>query len=190
MRIIAGIHKNRLILTPKGLSTRPTTEKVRAALFNICQGYIKGAHFLDLFAGSGAMGLEALSRGAASATFIENDKASIRCLQQNIRTMGCEDQTKIWHGDVFLMMDKLAKHGNQFGIIYADPPYATAEEMHSYNKRVLFKIDQGALLAAGGDLFLEESAKAPVDIEELTTLTELDPRRFGKSTLHQYRRVS
>ena len=84
LRIIGGKFKGRLIKTPKGEKTRPTSAILRKAVFDICQNQITDARFLDLFAGSGAMGLEALSRGASHATFVERDKHSVSCLKENL----------------------------------------------------------------------------------------------------------
>src|SRR5262249_40855980 len=111
MRIISGIYKNRILASPKGLTTRPTSEKLRGALFNICQSYVEGAVFLDLFAGSGAMGIEALSRGAASSTFIDDDRESIRCIKANLESFHIQAQAHVLKGDVFESVDKLIKQG-------------------------------------------------------------------------------
>ena len=113
MRIISGIFKNRPLASPKGLSTRPTSEKLREALFNISQNYIQESVFLDLFAGSGAMGIEAISRGASKATFIDADRDSIRCIKENLKNFKIEDQALVLPGDVFTEMYKLMQKGLQ-----------------------------------------------------------------------------
>src|SRR5436305_1632219 len=101
MRIIAGTFKNRRLIAPKGDATRPTTEQLRESLFNICQHYLEGAHFLDLFAGSGAMGLEALSRGASYATFVDNNKESVGYIHANVEALKVGGHSKVICGDVF-----------------------------------------------------------------------------------------
>lgn len=187
MRIVAGTHKNRTIVTPKGLETRPTSERLREALFNICQTYIADARFLDLFAGSGAMGMEALSRGASQATFIDDSKESIKCIKMNVEKLQMQDHARILIGDVFLMMEKLVKLGNQFDIIYADPPYSKGEP-NSYSQRVLDFIENSPLLAPSGVLFLEESSAFPPQGEGLSTLVLKSSRQLGRSVLQQYQK--
>src|ERR1700722_2602828 len=144
MQIYSGLHKGRVIQSPKGLKTRPTSGRLREALFNICQGEVEGTRFLDLFAGSGAMGMEALSRGAQSSTFVDNSKESIRCIQANIHMVKAEKHAEIIYGDVFDILGKLAKRGRSFELIYADPPYdqmSKGEEGLSYSGKVLMLID-------------------------------------------------
>lgn len=196
MHIISGIHKNRTLLSPKGLKTRPTSGRLREALFNICQTYIDDCRFLDLFAGSGAMGLEAISRGAKSATFVDNSKESIRCIQSNIGAIKEEKKTDVIYGNVYDAVAKLAKQGRHYDIIYADPPYdiksETAEGSISYSLRVLKVIDEmlgteASLLAPGGTLFLEDAAGALPENEPLQHLTLKSARRMGRSALHCYK---
>src|SRR5437016_7699125 len=108
MHIIGGRYRNRTIAAPKGLATRPTSGALRESLFNICQHYIEGARFLDLFAGSGAMGLEALSRGAGHAFFIDNSRDAVNCLKGNAKKLLVEEQVTIRYGDVFQILERLA----------------------------------------------------------------------------------
>jgi 16S rRNA (guanine966-N2)-methyltransferase len=182
IRIITGEFKNRLIVTPKGGQTRPTTSQVRGALFNICQLTIGQARFLDLYAGSGAMGLEALSRGAKTATFVENDKEAIRCIRQNLNTFHIENRALVYPGEVFPFLEKEKKNGKQYDIIYADPPYGQGE-----TEKLLTLIDHSSLLAQEGFLFIEESTSLAEDLP-LTTLAWDSTRRYGKTFLQTYRR--
>lgn len=169
---------------------RPTSGRLRETVFNICQTYTEGVEFLDLFAGSGAMGLEALSRGARGATFVDSHKESIRCIQQNVRGMHLEAQAQVWHGDVFLLMEKLAKQGRRFDIIFADPPYETwkrhAGQETTYSQHLLELVDQSPLLMPSGVLFLEESRTAPLSSEHLEHLVLHSSRSMGRSQLQQY----
>lgn len=190
MRIVAGTHKHRLIEAPKGLTTRPTSERLREALFNICQSYIEGADFLDLFAGSGAMGLEALSRGANSATFVDNHRESIRVIKKNLQNLDLEDKGIIFQEDAFDYIDKVSKRGKSYNIIYADPPY---EMQHTWkgvrmtcSNHLIQAIDTGTLLMRGGALFLEEAINAQPDLNNLHTLKLISSRRMGRSTLLQF----
>src|SRR5262245_4127089 len=161
MRIIAGQYKNKPLATPKGLTIRPTAGKMREALFNICQSYIQDAFFLDLFAGSGAIGLEALSRGAQRITFVDNSRDSIRCIQDNVKTLGVENQVEILFGDVFARVQELIDAGRQYDIVFSDPPYDRMEhskgDLMSYNSRLLQMLDGMSLIKSGGKLFLEDS---------------------------------
>lgn len=189
MRIIAGRFRSRLLQTPKGSSTRPTTGKLREAVFNICQSHIEGAQFLDLFAGSGAMGLEGLSRGASSAVFIDNNAEAVRCLRSNIDSLGVQDQTTVINGDVLAKLKLLEKRGSSFDIIYVDPPYAMGVDGISYSEKILRSIDEGALLLPGGVLFIEESIEAAPNPLNLKILAIKKSRNFGHSILQQYERL-
>lgn len=121
MRVVAGELRGRRIESPSGDATRPTTDKVREAVFNalVSLGAVEGADVLDLFAGTGAMGVEALSRGAAHCTFVERDKAALVALRENIRNLGLGQRTTVVTGDA--MSGMVASH--RADIVIADPPY-------------------------------------------------------------------
>lgn len=193
MQIFSGIYKGRKLISPKGLATRPTSAKLREALFNICQGTIEGAAFLDLFAGTGAMGLEALSRGAKISFFVDHDKESIRCIKENVARIGVQKESSIIYGDVFTVLRTLAKRGHRFDIIYADPPYDLHADGKSLTLRLITDfeklIGEGlCLLKKGGDLFLEDDAKAlsknPLKAEYLTLQ---GTRKMGRAALQHWR---
>lgn len=192
MHIISGIHKNKQIIAPKGDATRPTSNKLRETLFNICQGYIEEAEFLDLFAGSGAMGLEALSRGANKATFIDNSKDSIRCIKANLEKLKMEDCSRVLYGDVFQQIKKLAELGYQYDIIYADPPYDTTSKEEgkeiANSARVLKMVDESVVLKPLGVLFIEDSRDSKPATEGLRTLIFKSSRQMGRSVLQQYQK--
>ncbi|MBA3956961.1 MAG: 16S rRNA (guanine(966)-N(2))-methyltransferase RsmD [Parachlamydiaceae bacterium] len=179
MRIVSGIFKNRTLLTPKGLDTRPTSERMRATLFNICQNYIENARFLDLFAGSGAIGLEALSRGASHATFVDMSKESCLCIKKNIASLNAQQQTTVLHGDVLAQLKRLP---HQYDIIFVDPPYEL-----NLGTQVLAFVDQNPILTPTGTLFIEESAYTPPEVA-LTTLELVSSRSTGRTLLQQYRK--
>ena len=188
MHIFSGNYKGRRLESPKGLNTRPTAGRLRQTLFNICQGSIEGTDFLDLFAGSGAMGFEALSQGANSATFVDSNLESIRCIRQNATALGVENQVKIYQIDVFKMLKKFAENKNSYGIIYVDPPYMSVENPHSLSVQVLRFIDQfyPDLIVKGGSLFLEDIVEALSEPITLTNLSLKSSRNMGKSTLQHY----
>lgn len=190
MRIISGMYRNRQLISPKGDTTRPTSEKLRGSLFNICQNYIEDALFLDLFAGSGAMGLEALSRGAKSVTFVESDRDAIRCIKQNVASLDADKHASIIRGNVFDVLQQLQKQGKKYDIIYADPPYG-AQTQHqgapiSYSAKVATFIDVTQLLKHNGMLFIEDSMNSYPDDLALTHLKLISSRNAGRSLLLQF----
>ena len=191
MFITSGLYRHHKLLSPKGSQTRPTSTRVREALFNICQPVINHARFLDVFAGSGAMGLEALSRGASFSTFIESHRHASACITQNIANLGVKTQTQLLQGDVFSMLTWLEKKEIQFDIIYVDPPYRTlVPGSHIfYSQQVIEWMDTHSLLAPEGLLFVEEDCKYEPKIEGLTSLRLKNTRRLGSAALQQYQKI-
>ena len=184
MKIVAGVHRHRKLLVPKGKKIRPTTAQLRETLFNICQNVIEGATFLDLFAGIGAIGLEALSRGAASATFVEKDKEALKLIRENIHLLGEENRSFVLSLDVFKAIKRLHEKGEKFDLIFADPPYheSTAE-------RLLECMDLYPLLNKEGIFFLEERNKDCDPEISLNTLRFKGSRRVGNTLLRQYTKI-
>lgn len=191
MYIIGGTFKHHRLITPKGNQTRPTASKLRQALFNICQNFIEDARFLDLFAGSGAMGLEALSRGACTATFVDASKEAIRCIKHNIAHLKVEQTCEVFCGQVPTLLKFLEKQHKKYDLIYADPPYNTRIEFAGqtllYSEYVVNYVDASALLVPGGTLFIEEDARFPPQSTPLT-LALKDSRKFGHSLLQTYQK--
>ena len=181
MRIISGKFYNRPLATPKGLLTRPTSERTRAAMFNVCQLLVEDADILDLYAGSGAIGLEALSRGARSATFVEEDRYALKAIEKNIETFGCKEQSIVLRGDAFAMLRSLAKQGRSFDIIYADPPYE-----HCDYTALIALLDALHLLKSDGRLFVEAPSKPDIQLPALTHLEPLKQRKSGRATLYEF----
>ncbi len=170
-------------MTPEGLETRPTSGRMRQTLFNICQTLVEEATFLDLFAGSGAMGLEAISRGASHATFVDDSRESIRCIKENIESMNLKDKTSVIPADVFVALEKLEKSGKQFDIIFADPPYEHSEAL---GFKIIEALDKSKILKPGSWVFLEESAKVTLPTKELTRLVLKSYRKAGRSSLYEF----
>lgn len=127
MRIIAGSARSRTILTPEGRDTRPTLDRVRESLFNILQMRVRGAQVLDLFAGSGALSLESLSRGAEAAVMVDHDRKAIQCIRKNVETLRFEDRSRIIQADWRAAAETLRREGQTFDIVFLDPPYAMVE---------------------------------------------------------------
>ncbi len=124
MRIIAGRARGRRLCAPRGAATRPTPERVREALFSILAGRGTDALVLDLFAGTGALGLEALSRGARQAVFVESQRSALTCLMQNIRTVGLEG-TSVLAMPAERALEQLSRRGQRFDLVFLDPPFSS-----------------------------------------------------------------
>ena len=176
MRIIGGIFRGRVLESPKTNATRPTTSSLREAVFNIAAPWIEGARFLDLFAGSGSMGCEAISRGASFVTFVEKEAKALECIRNNISSLGIEQQTQVLGLDVRKALMRLM---SPYDVIYIDPPY---EQEAS---ETLSLIIEKGLLTPNGRLFLETRFKT--SLPTLPRLERIDSRKFGDSHLHQFR---
>ena len=122
MRVIAGSARRLLLKTPKGLETRPTSDQIKETLFNILMPYLYDANFLDLFSGSGGIGIEALSRGCKSAVFVENSKAALKCIEDNIKNTHFEELSTVYPMDVFSALNQLELK-TVFDVVFMDPPY-------------------------------------------------------------------
>jgi 16S rRNA (guanine966-N2)-methyltransferase len=180
MRITGGIHKSRTLAAPSGTATRPTTDRVREALFSIlgAAGAIDGARVLDLYAGTGALGLEALSRGAAHATLVESSRNALSALRANVKALGLEERTHVAALDVGRAAQRLAEM-DPFDIVFADPPWALVDTGDA--SRALANIVAAGVLRAGALVVLEHAARSvPPSIAGLA-LDET--RRYGDTTL-------
>jgi 16S rRNA (guanine966-N2)-methyltransferase len=165
MRIIAGTLKGRRLIPPRDGRVRPTGDRLREAWMSILQESLPGSRVVDLFAGSGALGLEALSRGAASADFVELNPPSLTALQQNIETLGVKERATVHRGDAMRFAEKLAP--GTYDIAFADPPYSI-----DYAARLvaLFRLSPFARI-----LSVEHPAATPIAGD--------DTRRYGDSAL-------
>lgn len=177
LRIIAGTFKGRLLKAPQSSSTRPTQSIVREAVFNICQSEIAGARFLDLYAGSGAMGFEALSRGASHTTFVEQNRKASSVIQENIALLHVESQTTLLPLPANRALSQLTHQSALFDLIYIDPPYDTP--IDPLLESLL------PLLAPQATLFLEERYN-PKSIRTTSPSSRLhfqNSRHFGTALL-------
>ncbi|MBI3508046.1 MAG: 16S rRNA (guanine(966)-N(2))-methyltransferase RsmD [Chlamydiia bacterium] len=179
LKIIGGTFKSRLLKSPRGATTRPSAAMLREALFNICQAQVPGATFLDLFAGSGAVGLEALSRGATHAYFVEKERHAAQCIRENIATLQVQEQATLYHTDYRVALEKMEQKGMQFDLVFVDPPYDV--EMGPILKGVV----QHKILKGTSLLFAEQrfSKEPPYSSSQLICL---ESRRFGDAVLLQY----
>ena len=128
MRVIAGSARHLILKTVEGMDTRPTTDRIKETLFNMLQYQLAGCSFLDLFSGSGAIGIEALSRGAAQAVFVERAPRALACIQDNLKTTHLEDRALVMPMDVLGALKRLEADQKAFDLIFMDPPYDQQHE--------------------------------------------------------------
>ncbi len=131
MRIIAGTHRSRQLIAPKGMSTRPTSDRLRETLFNVLSPHIPGSVFVDLYAGSGAVGIEAVSRGAAQVIFAEKAPPALAAIRANLKALGIAGGVTINERGVLPLLKLLAEQDRPADILFLDPPYEAAEEYAS-----------------------------------------------------------
>lgn len=162
MRVIAGKAKSLPLKTLEGLDTRPTTDKIKETLFNILQTDIYGCRFLDLYSGSGAIGIEALSRGAKEAVLVENNKAACAYIKQNLKFTHLEEDAIVMEQDVLSAINRLAGH-EVFDIVYMDPPYN-----NDFERDVLAALNNSGIIDKYTIIIIEESLEADMSyIEDL-----------------------
>jgi len=163
MRIIAGERKGHTIYAPKGLDTRPTSDRVRENVFNIVAPWVEDAHVLDLYAGSGAMGLEALSRGASAVVFVESDADAVRAIERNLDKLRLTG-ARVLRADATTGLAQETAAGRKYDLVLADPPYAMTDydTLARYLPRVL--VDDGLLV-------LESASPTEPELAGLTVRT-------------------
>lgn len=182
VRIIGGSAGGRRLATPRGAATRPTTDRVRESLFSILGGPPEGTRVLDLFAGSGALGLEALSRGADHTVFVDQAPAALEVLRANLRSLGFGDRATVLRADALRALPRLERAGERFGWIFVDPPYASG-----LADAVLERLGTGDLVAAEGVVAVEhDRRRSPA--QRSGVLIRDDQRRYGDTVLSLYRR--
>ena len=170
LRIISGKYRGKGIISPKDMAVRPTSARVKDSLFNVLRMKLHGAEFLDLFAGTGQMGLEAISNGA-KCTFADKD---IRLVSENIRQIGCQEDSAVLSGDFESVTKSLLNQGRKFDFIFADPPY----ENGYYEKIIICALP---LLKEDGMLILEHSSDMKIAEDESYAIK--DQRVYGSRTL-------
>jgi 16S rRNA (guanine(966)-N(2))-methyltransferase RsmD len=183
MRIISGFLRGRRLRAPDGLATRPTSDRVREGLFNILAPRIEGSRFLDVCAGSGAVGLEAISRGADSVVFVEQSRRALAQLEENIEMLGVDASTRIVPKEAVAALKTLAAKEEAFDIVYVDPPYDA--ELYRPILRFLGRSD---LVAPDGVVIVERRTRAVLPLE-LGPLRHYRDARYGESSLAFYERI-
>lgn len=184
-RIVAGSLGGRRIAAPPGARTRPTSDRVREALFSALDAMtdLEGARFADLYAGSGAVGLEALSRGAAHVLLVESDPGAARVIRRNIADLGAGAAARLSTAPVARAL-AAAGDGGPYDVVFADPPYAVPEEEIA---ATLAALVDGGWLAPGAVVVLERSSRTPPPAW-VPGITGVRGRRYGETTLWYGRR--
>ncbi len=184
MRIIAGQYKSRLISMPKGVDMRPTQDKVRGAIFNIL-GDLSGKRVLELFAGSGAFGIEAISRGARYVTFVDNNFRCAETIRANLQSLGvAESVYGIIRANALNVLPGLSKDESKYDIVFLDPPY-----YEGLAKKCLINIDLYDILAPNSVIFVEHFKKDTLTTDLKTLVFDKD-RRYGDTVVSIYRKVA
>ena len=172
MRVVAGRWGGRRLQAPPGDATRPTSDRVREALFSILGRRVEGARVLDLFAGSGALGIEALSRGASEVTFVDSAPAALRAIRFNLEALGATAEVRRVDARGFL--GSASGDGRQYDLVFLDPPYRLARRLGDELTAAL-----AAVLAPGAAVVAESDRREPLALE----LPILDERRYGDTLI-------
>lgn len=179
MRVIAGTARSVPLKSLEGLSTRPTTDRVKTSLFNIIQFEIAGREVLDLFAGSGALGIEALSRGAKSAVFVDRNPAALAVVRENLAKTRLSEKARLEQQEALSYLQNTKNH---FDLIFLDPPYA-----ENLLENALNRISEIDILKSGGIIICERSADKAA-LPQLPGLTASKDYRYGKTVIRLYRK--
>jgi 16S rRNA (guanine966-N2)-methyltransferase len=182
MRVIGGERRGARLVSAQGLSIRPTTDRVRESIFSILVREVPGAVVLDLFAGTGALSIEALSRGANRATLVEQAPSSIAVIERNIATTGLTKWTTLLKGDAHAVVERLVKQQARFDLIFADPPYASGSAARLVTEAIVAR-----LLAGPDAVLVVEHAAADGLPAPAPSLTLFDSRTYGETALAFYR---
>jgi 16S rRNA (guanine(966)-N(2))-methyltransferase RsmD len=182
LRIVGGSLGGRLLRAPRGLETRPSADRVREAIFQILGPPPASAQVLDLFAGAGTLGLEAVSRGAAHAVFVDQSRAAVRCLGANAKTLGVFSLIEIHQKGIWRALSQLERAQRRFDWIFVDPPYRVG-----LAERALEQLGAGELCNVSG-LVLAEADRRELFADSFGCLTRVDQRRYGDTQVLFYRR--
>ncbi|MGN1275508.1 MAG: 16S rRNA (guanine(966)-N(2))-methyltransferase RsmD [Floccifex sp.] len=184
MRVISGKARGKKLIAPQGMHTRPVTDQIKEALFNSWQFKVNGCRFLDCFAGSGSMGIEAISRNASYTVFIDNDKNAIQTIQTNLK--GCHFDSKLYsviQDDIFQVLPRLDAKNQPFDIIYLDPPY-TVDEIFIPVMEAMAKTN---LLKKDGILAIRTKKEKELP-DFFSSLEKIKQKKYGISMVHYYQR--
>lgn len=180
MRVIAGEYRGRRLERIEGSDIRPTSDKVKESLFNILGNAVIDSTFLDLFSGTGGVGIEALSRGAKHVVFIDSSIKSIKVLKENLKRLRIEDNYEAFHTDYSTAINKLHKYNKHFDIIFIDPPYSVG-----IAEAALKELDHNPIVAHSGVVIVEHDSKDRMP-EFVGKLYMYRSRQYGNTTLSFY----
>ncbi|MDQ0155893.1 16S rRNA (guanine(966)-N(2))-methyltransferase RsmD [Robertmurraya andreesenii] len=180
MRVVSGRYKGKALKAVPGNSTRPTTDKVKEAIFNIIGPYFNGGICLDLFAGSGGLGIEALSRGAEKAIFVDRDGKAIHTIYDNLKTCDLESRAEVYRNDFKRALKAIRKREISFDYIFLDPPYAKQQL-----QEILEIIDTNTLLNNEGVIVCEHSSEVEMP-KTVGHLTQIKEETYGIITISIY----
>jgi len=172
VRVVAGRFGGHGLVAPRGRATRPTSDRVREALFSILAGSVEGARVLDLFAGSGALAIEALSRGASGAVLVDSSPAAIAAIRRNLSAVGVDAEVR--RQDALTYLERARKDARLYDLVFLDPPYRHASALGKQLSAAL-----GPVLAPGGRVVTESDRRAPLELD----LDLLDERRYGDTLI-------
>jgi len=177
VRVLAGELKGRRLVVPRGRTTRPTSDQVRIACLDALMPFLPAGPFLDLFAGAGGVGIEALSRGAPAAAFVEDDACALRALRENLQALGLAGRSRVVRDDAVRGLDRLARDGARFAVAFLDPPYDSPRA-----GAALARLADGDCLTADAVVVVQHATKAP-PAGPVGGLAPWKTRRFGQTTL-------
>jgi len=183
VRVIGGTLRRRKLHPLRGLTIRPTTDYLREAIFNILASRVEGAVVLDLFAGTGSLGIEALSRGAASAVFVDSQVQSVRSLAKNISTFGLEEKSTVLRQDILRGLGFLRTLDRAFDLVFMDPPYHKG-----FAEKTIHVLDRSACVAHGACVVIEHSIREPLP-DKVGPFESMDRRQKGKTVVSFYESV-
>src|SRR5690348_15779347 len=180
MRVIAGSHRGRRLSGPRGISLRPTSDKVREALFSILGPRIPGCRFLDLYAGTGAVGIEALSRGASVVTFVESDPTAVQIMRKNLTACGLLDQADVCPRSTESFLRDRRSWNGPYDVVFADPPYADQKAVE-----IVLRSWSLGIPSADAVMFIEQSARVqpPPAAEQVRLMRRYE---YGDTSLLVY----
>lgn len=178
MRIITGIAKGRVIKAPEGLNTRPTSDRVKESFFNIISKKIYGARTLDLFSGTGNLGLEAISRGAEVCTFVESNNSAYKILAMNIEALGFVSSSELYKRDAFDTLEMLGKSNKKYDIIFLDPPYSMG-----LVEKSIKKISELKILRKDG-IIISECDEKDIIPEKIYDIKIYRAEKYGRTKIY------
>lgn len=175
MRIIAGIHRGRILASPRDRSVRPTTDRAKQTIFDILTNRIvfEGLQVLDLFAGTGSLGLEAISRGAGSVTFVDSSRDSLALLKKNVDALHCQDRCTLYQADVFWYLKNTQ---TRYDVVFADPPYRL-EKIGT----IPTALQQSGVLNNRAFVVMEHSRESVIELDE--KIYDILTKPFGQTTV-------